>query len=468
MNRREMLQAALAGAGAYFLSGCGPGLRSLVGSKNLGVAELPPHPGPITRTLNRLAYGFNLRAAQEVQDLGRERWIERQLRAEEEEDAWLALQLQRLDVFSLAPAELRDLPEGEVVTQLQQAAVLRSVYGRNQLLERMVEFWSDHFNIYARKRFAAWRKPLDEVSVIRKHSLGKFPDLLFHSAKSPAMLEYLDNDANLNGKPNENYARELMELHTVGVNGGYTQQDVQEVARCFTGWTIENRFGRARGTFRFDPSQHDFGEKMVLGHRLSAGGGVEDGEQVLRILSEHPNTARFLAGKLVDRFLGEGHHEWRERLADIYLQTGGDIRAMLGPMLLSRELLDSPPLPKRPFDFVVSALRALNATTDGRGVLRYLVDMGQPSYEWPMPDGYPIAPEAWTGSLLGRWNFALDLLSGAVPGTSVPTLEGVKPLEATLGRRVGSDSLSTLLVLESLEQDEALALCLCSPEFQWK
>lgn len=468
MNRREFLQVALVGAGAPFLAGCGSGLRSLVGSDSLGVAELPPHPEPMTRTLNRVAFGFNLRAAEEVRKMGRERWIERQLQADEEEDPWLTLQLQRLDVFNLAPAELRDLPEGEVLAQLQQAAVLRSVYGRNQLLERMVEFWTDHFNIYARKRFAAWRKPLDEVRVIREHALGKFPALLFRSAKSPAMLEYLDNDANLKGRPNENYARELMELHTLGVHGGYTQQDVQEVARCFTGWTIENRFGRARGTFRFDPSQHDFGEKTVLGHRISAGGGVEDGEQVLRILSEHPNTARFVAGKLIDRFLGDGHLEWRKRLADIYLQTGGNIRAMLRPMLRSRELLNSPPLPKRPFDFVVSVLRALNATTDGRGVLRYLADMGQPSYEWPMPDGYPIAPEAWTGSLLGRWNFALDLLNDAVPGTSVPAREGTDPVATTLGRPAGNDPLSTLLSRESLGQDEALALCLCSPEFQWK
>jgi uncharacterized protein (DUF1800 family) len=468
MNRRELLQAALVGAGASFLAGCSPGLRSLVGSKSLGVAELPPHPEPLVRTLNRVGFGFNLRAAAEVREMGRERWIERQLQAKEDEDPWLALQLQRLDVFNLAPAELRDLPEGEVVTQSQQAAVLRSVYGRNQLLERMVEFWSDHFNIYARKRFAAWRKPLDEVSVIRKHALGKFPDLLFQSAKSPAMLEYLDNDANLKGKPNENYARELMELHTLGVNGGYTQQDVQEVARCFTGWTIENRFGRQRGSFRFDPSQHDFGEKTVLGHRIPAGGGIEDGERVLQILAGHPNTARFIAGKMVDRFLGEGHEEWRNRLASIYLETGGDIRAMLRPMLLSQELLDAPPIPQRPFDYVVSSLRALNATTDGRGVLRYLVEMGQPSYEWPMPDGYPTAAEAWTGSLLARWNFAIDLMSDRVPGTLVPALDWASPIEATLGRAAGEDALSATLERERLSRKDAFALCLCSPEFQWR
>lgn len=468
MNRRELLQAALVGTGAYFFSGCEQGLRSLVGSKSLGVAELPPHPEPLTRALNRVAYGFNLRAAQEVREIGREHWIERQLEAREEEDAWLTVQLQRLDVFNLAPAELRDLPEGEVVTQLQQAAVLRSMYGRNQLLERMVEFWSDHFNIYARKRFAAWRKPLDEAEVIRKHALGKFPDLLFHSAKSPAMLEYLDNDANLKGRPNENYARELMELHTLGVHGGYTQKDVQEVARCFTGWTIENRFGRARGTFRFDPSQHDFGEKIVLGHRIPAGGGVEDGEQVLRILAQHPNTAWFIAGKLVDRFLGEGYEQWRERLAEIYLRTGGDIKEMLRPMLQSDDLLTASGIQKRPFDFVVSALRALNATTDGRGVLRYLVDMGQPSYEWPMPDGYPIAPEAWTGSLLGRWNFALDLVSGRVPGTTVPSLGSAHPMEVVLGRRSGKDRLSGLVQRKGLTQEDVLVLCLCGPEFQWR
>jgi uncharacterized protein (DUF1800 family) len=417
--------------------------------------------------LNRIAFGFNLRAAEEVQRVGRERWIERQLDADEEEDPWLELQLQRLDIFHLAPAELRDLPEEEVVVQLQQAALLRAVYSRNQLLERMVEFWSDHFNIYARKRFAAWRKPLDEVSVIRRHALGRFPDLLAASAKSPAMLEYLDNDQNDRAKPNENYARELMELHTLGVHGGYSQQDVQEVARCFTGWTIENRFGRARGTFRFEPSQHDFGEKVVLGHRIPAGGGVEDGERVLRILGEHPNTARFIAGKLVHRFLGEGYDEWRDRLAKIYLETGGDIRAMLRPMLLSKDLLTAPPIPKRPFDFVASALRALAASTDGRGVLPYLRAMGQPLHEWPMPDGYPIETESWTGSLLGRWNFAMELLLGRVRGVQIEESVLQHPIEASLGRLPGDDALSRL-VSDWDDERERFALCLCSPEFQWR
>ncbi|GIV02199.1 MAG: hypothetical protein KatS3mg082_2978 [Nitrospiraceae bacterium] len=467
MDRRDLLKAALAAASATALAGCGRGLRNLLGNSDLGFAEPLPNPEPIARTLNRVGYGFNLKVAKEVAEKGREAWIESQIAADEEEDPWLVLQIERLDVFRLGPAELRDLPEEEVVRQLQQATILRAVYSRNQLLERMVEFWSDHFNIYARKRFEAWRKPMDEISVIRRHALGKFPDLLRASAKSPAMLEYLDNDRNNKAKPNENYARELMELHTLGVHGGYTQEDVQQVARCFTGWTIENRFGRARGTFRFDESQHDFGEKVVLGHRIPAGGGVEDGEQVLQILATHPSTAKFIAGKLVARFLGDGFEGWRDRLAEIYLQTGGDIRAMLRPLLLSDDLLHAPPLPKRPFDFVASSLRALAAATDGRGVLPYLRAMGQPSHEWPMPDGYPNETESWTGSLLARWNFAIALLSGDVKGVQIDEILRQQPVEAILGRKPGEDPLSRLIA-ERRDPRERIALCLCSPEFQWR
>jgi uncharacterized protein (DUF1800 family) len=321
------------------------------------------------------------------------------------------------------------------------------------------------------------------MQVIRRHALGKFPAMLRASAQSPAMLSYLDNQTNRSGVPNENYARELMELHTLGVDGGYTQKDVQEVARCFTGWTVEDRFLRRRGTFRFDSAQHDDGPKTVLGVPIPAGGGQQDAERVLTILAEHPSTARFIARKICRYFLGEENAHWSSQLAGLYRKTGGDIKAMLRPLLMSQDLLHAPPMVKRPFDFAVSALRTLNADTDGGAPLQeHMARMGQPLYLWPMPDGYPSETSAWTGSLLARWNFALALTHGEVSGTSVD-------LEALL-RSTGRphQQLKTLMqlvlpghsanesggrLLQQLEnhggqRSEIAALLLCAPQFQWR
>jgi uncharacterized protein (DUF1800 family) len=335
---------------------------------------------------------------------------------------------------------------------------------------------------------------------VRRHALGKFPDLLRASAHSPAMLAYLDNQENRRGVPNENYARELMELHTLGVHGGYTQKDVLEVARCFTGWTIENRFLRRRGNFRFDEALHDNGSKKVLGVTIFAGGGQSDATKVLDILATHPATARFIAGKLCRYFLGEENAEWTKKLAAIYNKTGGDIKAMLRPLLLSDTLQEAPPILKRPFDFTVSALRALNADTDGGAPLQeHLTRMGQPLYQWPMPDGYPDRTAAWTGSLLARWNFALSLTGGAIDSTSidVPTLlqatgisdetKKVDALMQSVWSRQGdgkafNKSRNTLLTTlqstfktnEAEEKQETAAwnavaaLLIAAPEFQWR
>ena len=329
--------------------------------------------------------------------------------------------------------------------------------------------------------------------MVRTHALGKFPELLNASAHSPAMLFYLNNDANKSGVPNENYARELMELHTLGVHGGYTQKDVLEVARCFTGWTIEGRFLRRRGTFVFDAKQHDNGAKTVLGTRIAPGGGEKDARQVLALLAKHPATANFISGKISRYFLGDDAEKWTGKLAKIYQQTNGDIPAMLRPLLLSDELRDSPPILKRPFDFLVSSLRALNADTDGgRGVQEHLASMGQPLYQWPMPDGYPDRTAAWTGSLLARWNFALALCGGDVDGTSLdlPKLLRSTPKnqqeralrEIVLSQRFDKDAPELERALDEMkagrkylpdenkvaELRDLAALLLAAPEFQWR
>ena len=255
----------------------------------------------------------------------------------------------------------------------------------------MVEFWTDHFNIYAFKGQGPQLKVVDDGETIRTHALGKFRDLLGASARSAAMLGYLDNTANRKGVPNENYARELMELHTLGVHGGYTQRDVKEVARCLTGWTVEKHWHRGR--FRFDADAHDNGVKHVLGVTIPAGGGVSrrrarPGHR--RGPSRHgaaPGAQSCACTSSAKRPDG-----WVARLAAVFWQTGGDIKAILRPLLLSPELLNAPPILKRPFDYAVSALRAFNADTDGgAGVQQHLEAMGQPLFAWPMPDGFPEA-----------------------------------------------------------------------------
>lgn len=484
MQRRELLQlGTLAGAGAL-LSGCSNVVRRVVPVQAPDSITLPPgEVAPLVRLVDRISFGPRPGEIARIAEMGATRYIDEQLNPDDKEDMLLTARLHSVEVFQTSAIELGDLPRHVVVRQLQQAAVLRAVYSRHQLRERMVDLWSNHFNIYAHKGWGAYLKAVDEMQVIRQHALGKFPDLLRASARSPAMLSYLDNQTNRRGVPNENYARELLELHTLGVDSGYTQKDVQEVARCFTGWTVEDRFLRRRGTFRFDSGLHDNASKTVLGVKIPAGGGEQDAERVLAILAEHPATARFIARKLCRYFLGEENAEWVAKLTSIYRETKGDIKAMLRPLLMSSQLLQGPPVVKRPFDFVVSALRALNADTDGGAALQeHLARMGQPLYLWPMPDGYPYETAAWTGSLLGRWNFALALTHGEIGGTSVnveallPTSskshEQLRALAQSIvpghsGNENGEDLFRQLADFAGHHRESA-AFLLCSPQFQWR
>ncbi|MCH8850472.1 MAG: DUF1800 domain-containing protein, partial [Chloroflexi bacterium] len=295
-TRREAF-AVLAGAGV--LSGCGN-----------SAARKTPVPPPTsstdraTRLIARAGFGARPGEAEEVRKLGADKWIVRQLNPTSDEPFDLQHRLARLDIFRFSAWELRDWKEFDIIRQLQQAALLSAALSPWQVRERMIDFWSNHFNIYAKKGLSAYRLPSAYRNVIQANALGSFPKMLHASAKSTAMLLYLDQQASHKGNPNENYARELLELHTLGVDAGYSQKDVMEVARCFTGWTEERRFLREKGSFRFYPELHDDGEKLVLGEVIPAGGGVKDGERVLDILARHPATARHLAQKLVKFFLG--------------------------------------------------------------------------------------------------------------------------------------------------------------------
>jgi uncharacterized protein (DUF1800 family) len=327
----------------------------------------------------------------------------------------------------------------EVVTDLQRAAFLRAVYSERQLNEMMVAFWENHFSIYSQKDADRWLLTQFDREAIRPFALGKFRDLLEATAKSPAMLYYLDNwqssapktypatkdrPARTVGGLNENYARELMELHTLGVDGGYTQKDVVEVARCFTGWTIAKP--NEVGLFMFNPNMHDNGEKIVLGHRIPAGGGIKDAEMVLDILAAHPSTARFVAKKLCRRFISDDPPQSAiNRAADVFLKTGGDIRETVRAILTAPEFYAASAYQAKvrsPFEYAAAALRTFNADTDGnRPVLDWIARMGQPIFGRLTPDGYPDRADEWlsTGNLLERLNFANALANNRIKGTRI-------------------------------------------------
>ena len=371
---------------------------------------------------------------------------------------------------------------------LQASRILRAVYSERQLNEVMVDFWTNHFNVFMNKGADRWLLPSYDRDTIRPNAMGKFATLLEATAKSPAMLFYLDNfqsvSPNASQQPlrprqrqilrgmegelrrrnilmnqgvvqpvprqpapqqqrrgiNENYARELMELHTLGVDGGYTQKDVQEVARCFTGWTIFQPRGgaaalnaimgdgarRNAGTFFFNARAHDDGEKVVLGHKIPGGGGIKDGLMVLEILAHHPSTAKFIATKLVRHFVSdEPPASLVDRVAATYTKTDGDIREMLRTIFFSNAF-NSPEAyrvkVKRPFELVISAIRTVGADTNGGpGTHQWLQRMGEPLYGFITPNGYSDTAESWvnTGGLLERMNFALALASNRIPGTRV-------------------------------------------------
>lgn len=326
-----------------------------------------------------------------------------------------------------------------VVTELQRAKLLRAVYSERQLYELMVDFWENHFSIFANKDDDRYLLTGYDRETIRPFAMERFRDLLGATAHSPAMLFYLDNwrssvprpyaatkdkPAGIDGGLNENYARELMELHTLGVDGGYTQKDVQEVARCFTGWTIQKP--NEQGLFLYRPGLHDDGEKIVLGHRILPGGGPADGERVLDILAKHPATARFIATKLARRFISdEPPPSIIDRAAAVFLKTDGSIRETLRAIITSPEFFSPAAYRAKmrsPFEYVAASMRALNAETDGdRPVLDAIGRMGQPVFGRITPDGYADRAGQWlaSGAMIVRFNFASALATNRIKGTKI-------------------------------------------------
>jgi len=383
---------------------------------------------------------------------------------EKQDEAIAAMAPQmRQSMFPFASPDLRrrlELTSGPaqvIARDLSEAKILRAVYSNRQLDEVLVDFWYNHFNIYLDKGADRYLVTEYERDAIRPHVLGKFRDLLEATAKSPAMLFYLDNwqsvgpDAprprNPNNKQarrglNENYGRELLELHTLGVDGGYTQKDVTEVARCFTGWTINQP--QRGGKFAFNPRLHDNGEKTVLGVTIPAGGGESDGEKVLDIVARHPATAHFISHKLAQRFVAdEPPAALVDRMAQTFLKSGGDIREVMRTMLASKEFWSVGAYRskmKSPLEMVASAVRAVNGDVDfAFPLVNQVAQLGEPLYRKQEPTGYSNSSAEWvnTAGLLARMNFVLQLANNKVPGVKVETASAAKP-EGPAGIALGS------------------------------
>jgi uncharacterized protein (DUF1800 family) len=373
---------------------------------------------------------------------------------------------------------LLNAPQQLIAFDLSEGKLYRAIYSNRQLEEELVDFWYNHFNVFLEKGADRYLVPTYEREAIRPHVLGKFRDLLEATAMSPAMLFYLDNwqsvGANTRrfnpGAPvrglNENYARELMELHTLGVDGGYTQRDVTEVARCFTGWTI--RAPQQGGGFFYNDRVHDKGEKIVLGVKIPAGGGMDDGEKVLDILAKSPATARFISGELAQRFVSDDPpKKLVDRMAKTFRDKNGDLREVMKTMLNSDEFWSQAAYRakvKSPFEMIVSAVRATGAEVDFAFPLaNQMAQLGEPLYRKLEPTGYSNASSEWVNSaaLLGRMNFALALAQNKLPGVKV---DGAKyssdPAEAA--RQVLFAEASP----ETMANVPLAGLVIGSPDFQ--
>lgn len=524
LSRRGFLQAS--GLAAVYMAlpawvggearaaGIAPGL---IGDADLWAATTTTPNAGILHLLNRITFGPRPGQVAQVARMGYDAFLEQQLYPALIDDSAMERRLAGFKTLSMTNAQLRAAyrdgsePSPWWVTQeLQRAALLRAVYSGRQLQQVMTDFWSNHLNIYHQKDETRWYKTTDDRNVIRPHALGKFRNMLLASAKSPAMLVYLDNRDNVSPPPerswlggvNENYARELLELHTVGVDAGYTETDVRAVARAFTGWTLDRPWSelpeeRANpGAFRFLSGLHDNGSKRIpfLNLTLPTGGGIRDGQIVLQRLATHPKTAQHIARKLAVQFVSDTPPPTLvDRVARAYLASDTDIRATLRVLLTSAEFKASAGRRvKLPMRALVSYARVLGAEMGpNTGFHWRLEEAGQPFFEWHAPNGYPQAGAAWvhTSGMLARWNTAFSTaaswdgvtvdLRRWVPGAPVTAQRLVDALGPALLNRPLPAAARTALIayvggggepLESWEIDMKLphlaALILGSPAFQ--
>jgi len=477
----------------------------------------------LRKLVDRLTFGSTAAELAQANSLGYQGYLEYQLNLTNAgEDPAVMAALNQPVGMGLFPwinatnSALRtqfNLNSASVASSLYDSTIFRSIFSRLQLRERMVEFWSDHFSIDINAEQCRWLKVIDDRSVIRANAMGSFEALLNASARSAAMLTYLDNDVSRVNFINENYGRELLELHTISVNGGYTEADVIAVARCLTGWTWWNNNPPQpddSGTFRYNNGNHDNNAKTLSpifnlanpGQNLiiPAGGGQNDTQTVLNILVAHPNTANFIATKLCRRFIGEDcPTAVINAVAAAYLSTTpkGDIKTMLRVIFNPNVLADATPRLKRPTHLIASALRRIlpsTANVTAFSTLRsFYFACGQLPFNWSPPDGYPDTNQYWTGLVLPRWNFCAAAVtngsasSGGINGVTfdTATLNAFFPNETTRDQIVAT--LNTKLfsgawpmaeqnavrsflpvgVMSTTNRRDAIGLALSAPSFQY-
>lgn len=488
----------------------------LVLSAASGAVAQQPASADVIHLLSRATFGVRPSDVTRAQAMGASKWLDEQLHPDRIDDGAVTAKLNPLETLHMSIPELAEKyapqkpntpkdsaaakPTGPnpriILAQLVTAKLIRASESNRQLEEVMTDFWFNHFNVFWASGPVRYMVADYEANAIRPHVFGKFEDLLKATAQHPAMLLYLNNA--MSAAPdttspfmrrivrnvkrplglNENYARELMELHTLGVDGGYTQNDVTEVARAFTGWTITRplygeRNPRARGTpgsFQFVPQLHDHGEKVVLGKRLPAGRGEEDGEEVLHMLARSPATAHFIARKLVEHFVSDAAPaDFVDDLAAVFLKTDGDLRAVTRALFASPKFYDARyrrTKVKTPFELVASALRVTNTpVTFSPQLIQTLRTLGELPYGEQAPTGFPAASDDWvnSGAMLARMNFAIALAARArLDGDVDSVLAAVLPGVDVTRRRAQ--------VLKDAPNDltRALGYILGSPEFQVK
>jgi len=491
VTRRQLLEASGAAAAGLAFTGCEKIVSKVTGRMGQAVPlRITVADGsqidPAFHLLSRAGFGPWPGDLDQIRQIGTQAWIETQLKPDSIDDRLCDLRARRFETLDLEPGTCYEFKKPVLRDELMRHRLIRATYSKRQLFEAMVEFWSDHFNIYLEKGDCIYLKAADERQVIRAHALGRFRDLVRASATSPAMLVYLDGKENkktaADDRPNENYARELLELHTLGVNGGYTQNDVTEAARCLTGWRLRSKW--RRGTVCFDPELHDSASKIVLGSEIAPGCGESDLESLIDIACNHPSTARHVATKLARRFVSDDPPPALvDRVAAEFTATGGEIKPLVRMILMSEDFNAARGFKfKRPFRYVVSALRAVGADTYGHEpLIGYLGKMGNAPFEHPAPDGYPDKAEPWLGSLLWRWNFGLALAANKIDSTivSIDSLAGAiggsTPAELLphfIGRRGTSDETRALRDFDrsqgsdQTQPADLVGLILASPAFQ--
>jgi len=491
LSRRDFLKLGALVTASTALASCAPVYRKITG--DLPITAWTPLNQLDFMMLNRITFGARVEERRRFLEIGLQNYIEEQLDFESIDDFACDLQLSTFNTLDKDANELEGISNQlfdgydreTVPNELRQATLIRQLYSNRQLYEVMVDFWSDHFNIFIEKGECFYLKTVDDREVIRKHALGAFHDLVFASAHSPAMLTYLDNQVNEKSHPNENYARELMELHTLGVDGGYSQQDVMELARCLTGWSVKKHFWL--GEFVFREEQHDTGVKNVMGLTIQPE-GQKEAERVIEMLTSHPSTAKFIATKLCRRFIADNPPgEIIEKVARTFLQTDGDIKSVLRVVLLDG-LAYMQPKYKRPLNFVLSASRMLNVETDAVAINRHLLRMGQGHFNHPTPDGYSDFSETWQGNLMPRWQFAFQLIRNEIEDTK-HNLQNLLDVLLTENLQEDIDAISSLLLGSPIDRlirdglidsvtsaganpEEALQIIvgslIASPVFQWR